>query len=1483
MEANDTTERTDHGDAKQRIIVGIGASAGSLAALQSLFSTMPATTGASFVVVVHLAPDHDSYLSDLLQAHASMPVQQISETTELEPNRIYVIPPAANIEAIDTHVRLSPLERKSGDRAQVDHFFHTLARTHDGSSIGVILTGTGSDGARGIKSIKEHDGITIVQDPAEAEYDGMPQSAIATGVVDLILPLAEIAEAIERFTKVKPRLGALGADSPAVDAPENLHRIFTVIRAKTGRDFSRYKRSTIARRIMRRMQLHQIEELADYLSYLKREPDEARVLADDLLITVTHFFRDGEVFELLEQDVIPKLFDELDPGHGIRAWSVGCSTGEEVYSLVILLLEEANRRGVAPDFHIFASDLHEASLSRAREGYYAGRIEEEVGEQRLNRYFSPANGGYRLRKEVREHVVFAPHNLLADPPFSRLDLILCRNVLIYLERSVQKQVFELFHYALEPGGMLLLGTSETVDGAELFLAKDKQRSLYQKRNVPGPEPRLPVFPLANVGRTHPFDDSSRRQPAIPYGVMHQRIVERFAPPSVLVSPDDHIVHISEHAGRYLTHPGGEVTSSVFQLLREELRIELRGVMHTVREKNRPADSQPVPVQFGTELRPVVLHARPSLDSNESGFVLIIFDERSPIDPLDLDPDPEAPGVDSREAELIRQLRNDLATARQRLQEIVQEYEASQEEMKASNEELQSTNEELRSTMEELETSKEELQSMNEELQTVNQENRHKVDELAQLSGDLQNLLSSTDIATLFLDRDLRIMRFTPKASELFNARSADRGRPISELTNRLRYDELIDDAHRVLKDLIPIEREVSDELGHWHLSRVLPYRSTADKIAGIVLTFVDITRGKKNESELIEARQRFELALEAAGGGAFEMAIPPAPGRLHAEQWAAILGFSGDQLPPLEDFFDWLCGRLHEDDREAVEREHDAFLAGAREEYHGQLRIRHARGHWVWVQQCTRALERNEDGSVRRLVGVMLDISEAKEAEFALREREERFQAMTDDLPLIVWLHDADGEQEFVNRTFAEFFDLRRGDPHRPNWHVVVHPDDHHYIAEFEACLRDQRPFHAEARVRRGDGEWRSLESWGRPRFDAEGRFLGIVGTSADVTDRRRVEQSLREKTRQLQEEDHKKGRFLATLGHEIRNPLAAIDTAVRVLDLQRESWDELLPMIIAHVEQLTMLVNDLLEVSRISQGKIPLRKQPIDLVQVVRHASASIERRVEQKHQQFVQDLPDRLVIDGDETRLEQVVANILTNASKYTPNRGRIEIALESRDNMAVLTVRDDGVGLEPDAQVSIFEPFIQVDPRHEGLGIGLALVKNLVEMHGGRVSVASEGRGHGATFTVELPIGDVSEHFVTNRGDPYESHKLPASFRILIVDDESKSADLLGVLLRSSGAATRCAYTGESALEIWREWRPDIVLLDIGLPDKSGFDVAKELRAEETAPTTLLIALTGFGDPATEQRVLESGFDERFVKPIDHERLHDVLRRHLEQSDA
>ncbi len=823
----------------------------------------------AFVVIVHLDPDHRSQMAELLQACTAMPVRQIARSLTAEPNHVYVIPPGKDLAMVGGELQASPRPEHARGRAPIDQFLHTLAETHESDAMGVILSGTGSDGSQGIRWIKERGGITLAQTPAEAEYDGMPRSAIDTGQVDVVLPAAELAVELARLRRAASTI-ALPADGEEFGEPETavLGKILDHVRVTTGQDFTGYKHGTVLRRLERRMQFTSTDNLAEYLRVLRDKPTETRTLFNDFLICVTSFFRDPEAFDALNREIVPALFADKGPEDDVRIWVAGCATGEEAYSLAILLTEYADGLPAPPNVKIFATDVHEKSFAFAREGLYPESIAADLSAARLQRFFIEEPGGYRVRKAVREKVLFATHDLLKDPPFLRLDLVSCRNVLIYLQRDTQQRLLELFHFALRPQSYLFLGGSESTEPAsKLFTAVDRKWHIY--RSVDGPHQLAFRPPPTITAGESPHAPSttvaSQRRSLFSFGALHQQLVEAYAPPSLVVNADEEVVHISNQAGRYLRHSGGVPSNKLLDMVEGDLRVKLRTLLRAARRTGMPAEAPKVRLDVDGKHRRLTVSVRPlpAADAADSagGFLLVLFDEHPGTRAAA--PAATADGAESARAASLEQLEQELKETKAQLAVTSEEHEATIGELRASNEELQSITEEQRAVAEELESSKEELQSINEELRTINQEHRIRNEELAQVNADLINLIDSTDIGTLFLDRQLCIRRYTPPVAEVFNFVATDVGRPISDVTHRLDYGDLEDDARAVLKTLTRIEREVTARDGRWFVVRLSPYRSAEDKIDGVVLTLIDTTARKHAELEREALLNRVEEANTA--------------------------------------------------------------------------------------------------------------------------------------------------------------------------------------------------------------------------------------------------------------------------------------------------------------------------------------------------------------------------------------------------------------------------------------------------------------------------------------------------------------------------------------------------------------------------------------------------------------------------------------------
>jgi two-component system CheB/CheR fusion protein len=841
------SDSKDNGSANSSpIIVSIGTSAGGVQALQTLFDALPDGTGASFVVIVHLDPQAHSDLASILASRTRMPVLQVQTREEIKPNHVYVIPPDRLLQITNHGISAVEFDKPRGQRTAIDLFFRSVAeRTGDGFA--VILTGAGSDGAIGVRAIKEAGGIVLVQDPREAEHSSMPRSAIATGVADFVLPLRELAARLVELIAKKQRTAEAGEFDQ-----ELMGRIFAQVSLRTGHDFSKYRRSTVLRRIARRMQVTRSDDLQAYYEFLRANVDEAQSLLNDMLISVTTFFRDAEVFELLRTSIVPRLFTGKDPHRQIRIWVPGCATGEEAYTIAILLLEEANEQQIRPPIQVFGSDLDSRALATAREGRYPTAIEVDVNQERLRHFFIREADHYRVRQDLRDIVLFANHSLLKDPPFSRIDLVSCRNVLIYLDHEVQQQVLNALYYALNGGGYLLLGPSEAAERPQgLFRVIDQKARLYQSTAAPA-EKAHALPQLLHSRKELPIQRARTPSMAMSEVAAHRRALEQVAPPSILVDASHQILHLSENAGRYIQPIGGPLTGDIVDLVRPEFRAELRAALHRAFDHHHPTLSLPILVTFNGAPHRVDLQVKPvSPQEGAEGTVLVLFIEGEAIDPSLV-----SRNVQQATDETVRRLTEELELTQARMRTLHEESAGANEELRASNEELQSINEEYRSTSEELETSREELQSINEELTTVNTELKQRLEAVSRANSDLENLMAATEVGTLFLDTDLRIRRFSNRVTDLFSITSTDEGRSITDFAQKLEYDDLVKDAQAVLDDLAPIRREVRGRANGWYDVRMRAYRTIEDKIDGVVITFSDVTDRHRLEEALRESETK---------------------------------------------------------------------------------------------------------------------------------------------------------------------------------------------------------------------------------------------------------------------------------------------------------------------------------------------------------------------------------------------------------------------------------------------------------------------------------------------------------------------------------------------------------------------------------------------------------------------------------------------------
>ena len=899
------SSREKSGHAEDFPVIGIGSSAGGLEALQAFFSNISVKSGMAYIVVSHLSKDHPNLMPELLQKRTKCPVSTAEDGQAVEPDHVYVAPPGKEIGLFRGTIQVfEPSKRQFS--LPIDFFFKSLAQDRNEKAAVAVMSGAGTDGSLGLKAIKENDGLVMAQSEESAVYDGMPRAARETGLVDMVLAPADMPEKIVRYFENK---GIAKGKKPSADLErtEWLNKIFVVLRTRTGHDFSFYKSNTIIRRIDRRMVLNQIKDYETYIRFLRENPEEIDTLFRELLIGVTGFFRDPEAFETLKKVVLPEELKKAPQGSTFRVWTPGCSTGEEAYSLAMVIhecLDEASKR---INIQLFGTDIDTRAIEKARDGVFPANVAVDVGAERLKRFFVKEGESYRMRKNIRDCVVFSEQNVLRDPPFSHLNLLCCRNLMIYLNTEAQRKLMPLFHYTLNPGGVLVLGPSESIGGfANLFKTVSSTWKIYRRLEVPESLRRQVVFPSGKAldARKKTAEPAAIDARGIDIGRVFEKLVsEQYSPTSVLVDKDGSIVHVLGRTGKYLEQASGPFTRRILDMARPGLRIELAAAMRKAVSSGNPASRKNIRVKTNGDTQTVHCHVNPVKRPKElEGHLMVVFEDVA-APPSAADPeqasDAEPSGLqDAR----LEELENELRYTRENHQSTIEELESTNEELQSANEELQSANEELQSTNEELVSSKEELQSLNEELQTVNAELQSKVDELSSAQDDFRNLLNNTSIATIFVDNRLRIKRYTDEATKIINLIGTDIGRPFRHVVTNLAYDKINDDLELAIKTLIPKESEVATTDGEWYNMRIAPYRTIDNRIDGAVMTFTGIGDQKKAQSALQVVNAEMDLLLR----NVFNMDLNP----------MALLDQTGKVVTANAAFYQWM----------EIPEERDAFV-----------------------------------------------------------------------------------------------------------------------------------------------------------------------------------------------------------------------------------------------------------------------------------------------------------------------------------------------------------------------------------------------------------------------------------------------------------------------------------------------------------------------------------------------------------------------------
>jgi two-component system CheB/CheR fusion protein len=1078
--------------------------------VEAFLSRVPSDCGMSIVVLFPFERRRSNLLVELLGRWTSMAVRQAAEDVQIEPNHVYVIPPRVLLTVKHGRFRADDSAEPRASTAHADRFFSSLAAELGEDALAVVLAGKGGDGVAGLRTIRQHGGLTIAETVLSSRNDGMPQTAIEAGLVDVVLPAAEIPARLLAHVRQLRVARQENVDRRRGGIVPHLESICGQLYRGTGHDFGRYKEGTLLRRIQRRMQLLRVNDAADYVKLLDEKPEEVEALFKDLLIGVSHFFRDAEAFQTLEQEVVPCLFQDKSSESPLRIWCPGCASGEEPYSLAMLVQEYQESAGDHRPVQIFATDIDEELLTIARRGCYSSEIADHVSPERLEQFFTKEEGAYRTSKELRQMCVFSLHNLIKDPPFSSLDLISCRNLLIYLGAELQASLVPVFHYALRPGGYLFLGAAEGLTAhPELFASVEKRQRIFRRKE----EVSRPFLEFPLLGRFHPRLPRRAGQDPLaatdaPSGVsqvFERMILRDFAPACALVNDQGEVLYVAGRTGRYLQFPAGTVSTNILDLADGHLRVELRTALYRAAQTRRKVTREDVPLELDGQIRRLCLTVRPLPGmAQESGLYAVILQEASARESVDVDLDEASPLPDES---LVQQLENELRVAREDLQTAVEELQSANEELRAANEELTSTNEELQSANEELQTSKEELQSLNDELESVNARLNEKIQQLDVANSDLSNLFASTQIATIFLDRELRIKKFTPAATALFNLLDTDIGRPISDLTPRFAGGALFSDIRCVLADPTTIEREVyTDGDSRWFILRILPYRMSDNVVAGVVLTFVDITTLKEAEEARWQAAEQRRLAMEAAEMGTWEYRFDTR--EFHWDETScSMFGVAASDRIGYED----ILSLIHPEDRNAVDRELSRAIAGEDGgAFVNEFRVVRTDGSVAWISSHGHVYFEGEGESCHavRFIGMSKDVSERRRSQDQAR----RWQRVFEDAGFaLAYGNAANNTFLEVNPTFARQRGYTPAELVGRSLLDVYPPEMRAAVLQTVNILDRTEHFTFESVHLRKDGSRFPVVVEATMIKDAQGRPVSRVAYAQDISERKQAEKALRE------------------------------------------------------------------------------------------------------------------------------------------------------------------------------------------------------------------------------------------------------------------------------------------------------------------------------------------------------------------------------------
>lgn len=1462
-------------------VVGIGASAGGLDAITKLFKQIPSDTGMAFVIVQHLSPDFESLMPELLSKHTDMEITTAIDKLELLPNRIYLNVRTKNLHIKGNKLYLLDKGPKSNLNLPIDILFHTLGEEFKENSIGVILSGTGSDGSRGIKTIKEAGGTILVQDPAMAQFDGMPNSAISTNIVDYIKPVEQLGKTLTKISSHNFKIDY--DDSDSFSDYDLLAKIFQLITKKFRIDFSVYKKATILRRIEKRLAINSIQSLQKYLELLMEDSDELTELFNDCLISVTSFFRDKEAFQLLKQQVIPEIVNQNLESGQLRVWVAACSTGQEAYTIAMLLDEYISSSGLDIDFKIFASDVDHISLNRASEGIYPSNISSEIEERYLIKYFRLGANGYEITRSLRKKIVFTQHDILRDPPFIRMDLIACRNLLIYFNKESQEKALRNIRFSLNPGGAVLLGPSESLGNlSNSFKAINNKWNLYQnvsegRFSATTPAQNLEINVPAVISKKKYYNDSASENDRGNESTFYKILANRFAPDCLIIDEDFRILFIKGNAGKKLQFTEGVFDSNLLKLIPDSLVKFIRTPVLKLLQSHQEVIVEKIVT--GNEENPI---------SFDLTFSYHDFDKTSKVIVIEFSKEqkPDASvikvsniGSDQLVNERIIQLEDELKANKTQLQNAIEELETSNEELQSSNEELMSANEELQST-------NEELQSVNEELYTVNQEFQIKNNELTQLNDDISNLLDSTDIGTLFLDNNLKIRKFTPALNQLFNLNENDIGRPITSFASTFDEDtrkQLIKDSKQALNKLTTLESEVITDDGDIFLRKVRPFVTTDKLIDGVVITFVNITSLKAIEKDLIHTTQELNNAQKIAKMGSWYFNI--ASGEvIWTEELYRMYGLDpGTPAPPFSEHENLFTKQSWELLSKTLENTFENKIP-----YNLELEMKNNGSSIGWMRAMGEPVI-NEQGELEGLRGIAQDITQEKQLLEQVKYEKEFSKQVSDSTSMGIYIFDVNkGSNIYMNRHYSELLGYSIDEINsmsETEFIELFHPDDRGDVIEHMAeVMSGQYKVEIEYRFKHKKGHWVWCYSIDSPfDIDENGKVNSFIGVFLDISQKKKTEHALKVAKKKAEDANAQKNSFLANMSHEIRTPISSILGFLDFLkndDLSPDDREQFIEIIETNSTQLLNLIEDILDLSKIEANQITLNIAPVDLEKLIDDLFKTFSTKIiaaEKNDLDLKIEIPQKnaiKILHTDSIRLNQILSNLLGNAIKFSSS-GTISFGYRKEKNMLKFFVKDEGIGMKEDMLDKVFTRFKQVhDVRHQaqfgGTGLGLSICHELVEMLGGEISVTSEF-GKGSTFMFTLPLQDLKSKTKADKvevnndtdSDPEKNYNL-AGKRILVVDDEATIRLYYRKIFEVNNIDILIAKDGKEAVEIYKANKDiDLVLMDIRMPIMGGIEATKLIM--EHNPEAKIIAQTAYTMNNENKTVKEIGCVDYLSKPI------------------